>query len=379
MCGDLSRRGPVGVQQAGGGAMRRVALVAAQRRLDCVADDRVDEARRVVARPAPRDERGRRPAAWRPPSPQPAIAAAWRSSQPSPSTASACARPARADRGRARARRRAARSPRRPPTSSSPDRARPAPVVERDRPQQLGQRTAGCRRSPSRPPRTARRSPRAADRRAHDRRRWRRRSAARGARPPTRLGRSATSADARRRRLARPQRDHQRQRQPLEPRREVGQPPQRGLVRPVRVIDGDEQRSAGGEIGGQPVQAVQDGEGRVDAPASRPRRPASSGRTARSGPGEQRLALVRLRRSPGAARTAGARRRTRSPPRARTHVRAGSRSRAPPPAGTPRRPATSCPIPARPSMHEHPAAPSNSASIAASSRSRSSSFSTRRL
>ena len=34
MRGDPSRRGPVGVQQPGGGAMRRVALVAAQRRLD---------------------------------------------------------------------------------------------------------------------------------------------------------------------------------------------------------------------------------------------------------------------------------------------------------------------------------------------------------
>ena len=48
MCSDLSRRGPVGVEQTGGGAMRRVALVAAQRCLDCVADNRVNEARRVV-------------------------------------------------------------------------------------------------------------------------------------------------------------------------------------------------------------------------------------------------------------------------------------------------------------------------------------------
>jgi hypothetical protein len=42
--------GSIGVQQTGGGAVGGVSLVTAWRRLNSVADNRVDEARRIVAR-----------------------------------------------------------------------------------------------------------------------------------------------------------------------------------------------------------------------------------------------------------------------------------------------------------------------------------------
>ena len=47
---DLPRRGPIGMQQAGGGAMQRVARIACQRGLDRIADNRMDEPRRIVGR-----------------------------------------------------------------------------------------------------------------------------------------------------------------------------------------------------------------------------------------------------------------------------------------------------------------------------------------
>ena len=46
-------------------------------------------------------------------------------------------------------------------------------------------------------------------------------------------------------------------RQSLQPRRQVSQPAQRGLISPMRVIDGDQERPAGGQVYYQPVQAVQ--------------------------------------------------------------------------------------------------------------------------
>jgi hypothetical protein len=41
-------RGSVGVQQTGGGAVRGIALIACQRTLDRVADDRVNEERGII-------------------------------------------------------------------------------------------------------------------------------------------------------------------------------------------------------------------------------------------------------------------------------------------------------------------------------------------
>ena len=50
MRGNLPGGGSIGVQQTGGGAMGCVSLVAAERRLKSVADDGVDEARRIIIR-----------------------------------------------------------------------------------------------------------------------------------------------------------------------------------------------------------------------------------------------------------------------------------------------------------------------------------------
>ena len=60
-----------------------------------------------------------------------------------------------------------------------------------------------------------------------------------------------------RRRVARAHRHQQSGGQPLQPRRQVSQPPQRGLIGPVRVIDGDQQRPTGRQVDHQPVQAMQ--------------------------------------------------------------------------------------------------------------------------
>jgi hypothetical protein len=58
-------------------------------------------------------------------------------------------------------------------------------------------------------------------------------------------------------RLARPEADDDRQAQPFHPRQEVGEPAQRGKVAPVQVVDRDEKRSAGGDVGRQPVEAME--------------------------------------------------------------------------------------------------------------------------
>ena len=50
MRGDLARRGPIGVQQPGRAAMGAVTLAAAQRRLKRIADNRMNEPRRVIGR-----------------------------------------------------------------------------------------------------------------------------------------------------------------------------------------------------------------------------------------------------------------------------------------------------------------------------------------
>jgi hypothetical protein len=59
--------------------------------------------------------------------------------------------------------------------------------------------------------------------------------------------------------FARP--NHQRDRERFDPPREVRDEEQRGLVRPVSVVDDKQQRRALGEVGGQPVEPVQDARG----------------------------------------------------------------------------------------------------------------------
>jgi hypothetical protein len=46
----------------------------------------------------------------------------------------------------------------------------------------------------------------------------------------------------------------------LEPSRQVEEPPQRGGVRPVQIVDGEKRRLVEGHVGGEPVEAVKDRE-----------------------------------------------------------------------------------------------------------------------
>jgi hypothetical protein len=50
---------------------------------------------------------------------------------------------------------------------------------------------------------------------------------------------------------------------PVDARGEVGEPAQRCLVAPMRVIDGEQQGSLVGEVDRQPVESMQDGEAGV--------------------------------------------------------------------------------------------------------------------
>ena len=60
--------------------------------------------------------------------------------------------------------------------------------------------------------------------------------------------------------LARAQGAHDQHRQRLQPADQVGEPAQRRAVAPLHVVDGEHERPVGGEVDGQPVQPVQDGE-----------------------------------------------------------------------------------------------------------------------
>ena len=57
-------------------------------------------------------------------------------------------------------------------------------------------------------------------------------------------------------------RGHDQHRHAVEPAGEVGEEAQRGGVAPLQVVDGEHQRAVGREVDRQPVQPVQDGEGR---------------------------------------------------------------------------------------------------------------------
>ena len=53
--------------------------------------------------------------------------------------------------------------------------------------------------------------------------------------------------------------EQQHDRQPVDPRRQVGQPAQGRRVRPLRVVDRKQQRRPRGQVGGEPVQPVHGG------------------------------------------------------------------------------------------------------------------------
>jgi hypothetical protein len=94
--------------------------------------------------------------------------------------------------------------------------------------------------------------------------------------------------------LGRPHGEHGERRDAAEPRGQVGEKAERRRVRPLRVVDRQQQRAAGGEVRRQPVQPVQGAEQRVRA--GRQRQAGDRCRECR-GPGEQLgpLALVRAR------------------------------------------------------------------------------------
>ena len=291
--GDPSRRGPVGVQQPGRAAMGPVTLAAAQRCLKRIADDRVNEPRRVTG------------------------------GQHLGSRTSAVGQPRRGRHLHARDRRRMAqlaavaqhgqrlrqaeragiKAPH-PGDHPPPDPLQPPgqqlariqlgqrPAAGLGRPQQLGQvqRIAAARGVDGRAQLVARP---AADRRAHHRAHGAL-AQQRRAQDRRRLRANRQQRCSHRRRIARPQRNQQPGRQPLQPRREVSQPAQRGLIGPVRVVDDDQQRPAGREVGHQPVQAMQHRKrtaaGRLPGQRAGQQRPHRRG-----GPGQQRLTFARAR------------------------------------------------------------------------------------
>jgi hypothetical protein len=101
-------------------------------------------------------------------------------------------------------------------------------------------------------------------------------------------------------RLARTRSDDERDVQLLEARQQEGEIAQRGRVRPVRVVDDETNRTRGGQVGAQPVQAVDDRERRIDSGAvqlgasRRPGKRQQPGRDA--GSVVQQFCALRLRR-----------------------------------------------------------------------------------
>ena len=335
---DLSCRGPIGVQQPGGGTVRGVALVALQRPLDGSADDRMDEARRVGGGqhlPAheaggQRHRRGRLHGSDR-------SRVAQRASVSEDGQRLRQAEGVRIEAAHARHHPSRDLLDARRQEHGGVDRGR-SRVVGCDRPQQLGQVkgiAAACR--PDRRAELIVGPP--AGRRPHDRGGGGL-AQQRGAHDHRCLGPQRRQRRAGRRRLVGAQRDQQRQLQPLQPSARgrpasaarARLPSARHRRRPTPVVRPQDWRRA--STGRARRQTT------CRRPASLPPR-----RAAAAAPRQRvRRAVLRalgLRRPRAAARTAGARRRTRSPPRAPTRGLSGSRGHAPPPAGRPRRPATS--------------------------------------
>ena len=165
----------------------------------------------------------------------------------------------------------------------------------------------------------------------------------------------------------------------FEPPREVGEEAERRAVAPVQVVDREQQRRLRAQVHGQPVEAVQRGEGRLAARlvvcAARPggRRsaaaaPAAPGRArARARASSARCGSNSWRTTPnGKSRSSSLPRADRtSSPRSAARRRASATSR-------------DLPIPAGPSISTSPARPASVPAIARSSASSSRSRSSRR-
>ncbi len=141
--------------------------------------------------------------------------------------------------------------------------------------------------------------------------------------------------------LVRTQCHDERNGRPVEARRQVGEPAQRRLVGPVRVVDGQQQGSLVGEVDRQPVESMQDGEAgvllraaRVVALKKRDDRPRRAG--------EQRVSVRPRSRRRSDVRRAGARCRRQS--RVRDRIRGPAARCVSPAARSRRRPraARSC-------------------------------------
>ena len=214
--------------------------------------------------------------------------------------------------------------------------------------------TADCRRSPPTPPRTAHRSPLHRPRRgptvAHGALAQQRRAQ----RPPPPRARTPQETRPHRRRLDRTQR-HQHPHAPAPPTaRQICQPPQRGLIRPMRIVNGDQQRPAVCEIGSQPVQAMQHRKRRVDRPTGPASSPNSNGRAAPAGPASSasRSSRSAARQAPLKQLTHHAEREIRL--KLRTTRQQDLHARAPPPGDTPASTSDVLPIPTPPSTRRTP-------------------------
>ena len=158
--------------------------------------------------------------------------------------------------------------------------------------------------------------------------------------------------------------------------RDEQQRAQRGLVGAVRVVDGEQQRAALGDVRGDPVQPVQQRE--LGARPRRARRRVAGQQRlgVRGGAGQHASALARRGGRTGTARTAAARRRTGTGARARRRARAAPSCRCACARWTACASSSVLPMPPAPSSsttRPSPAAAAASASSsAASSRARSS-------
>jgi hypothetical protein len=96
-------------------------------------------------------------------------------------------------------------------------------------------------------------------------------------------------------RLGRAQAAEHEHREAVQPAHQIGEPAERRWIRPVQVVDRQQQRPAGGEVRRQPEEAVQRGEPAVGVPGARVRERAGAEewRDERRGAAQQLVALGR--------------------------------------------------------------------------------------
>ena len=148
--------------------------------------------------------------------------------------------------------------------------------------------------------------------------------------------------------------------QAFQPMRQVGDEPLRRLIRPVQVIDRQQQRHLLRDVGGQPVQAVQDRERVLIAPAAR-RGSAPGAASATASPASRGPPPGRVFRP----RTAAGPLPTRNRPRTRRRAPSAPSCPPPPPVRTRACSSLVLPIPATPSTSSADPDPEHADSIAA--------------